>query len=193
MARRIWAGQYVEDKAEEYSLEIPNEDKLVGIFTELLDEFSVSEIWYMISTAYMNAAAFYQSGKATGRKHASNTVPSKIVQLSEQPRSRIRQWTRTKERPRCALTEALFDRMLGVEGDAGFNLSPGKTWNALLERHLTRQPAQEDEGMELLERHHLPSDDILVQLAAEQDDETIARIISFAIEARRHVRRQVQF
>lgn len=74
---------YVENRAEFYSLDVPNEEKLREIFMTLLEDFSVSEIWYMISTAYWNAAAFTRSDKCMSLAHATNTVPSEIVSLSE--------------------------------------------------------------------------------------------------------------
>ncbi|SMF39919.1 hypothetical protein [Pseudogulbenkiania subflava] len=173
---------YTEERAGFYNLGLPNEEKLRAIFQKLLDGFSTSEIWYMISSAYMNAAAFLQSDRCKSHAHATNTVPSKIVSLSGQPRSQTKKWSRIKDIPRCAVTEVLFDIMLDAEEDAGFNLSPGNTWHRLLDRHLSRNPS--NAGQNSQSRHLLASDEALRELAEEYGDPRIEALVAYAIAAR---------
>ena len=173
---------YVAERADFYDLDIPNEEKLREIFRRLLDDFSVSEIWYMISAAYMTAAAFFQSAKCKSRAHATNTVPSKIVSLSEQPNGRIRKWSRIKYIPRCAATEVLFDVVLGSSGDAGFNLRPGQQWGTLLEHHLARN--QKDARQDGMHELSLASNDALYALAKEYGDPRIDALVKYAIATR---------
>lgn len=177
---------YVEERAQHFNLDVPNIEKLQEIFIKLLDEFSVSEIWYMISAAYMSAAAFYQTDKCKSLAHATNTVPSKIVSLSEQPRSQIKKWARiVKDIPRSAVSEVLFDIVLDTEGDAGFTMAPGRSWQVLLDRHLARN--LRNEPNEFLDRYPLASDEMLHSLVAEYGDPRIKELVEFAIAARTHI------
>ncbi|MCG9060149.1 hypothetical protein LH452_14770 [Laribacter hongkongensis] len=173
---------YVEDRAYHYKLDVPNEEKLREIFMTLLEDFSVSRIWYMISTAYFSAAAFSRSDKCMSLAHAVNTVPSKIISLSEQPSIKIRQWSRTPEIPRCAVTEVLFDIMLGAQDDAGFNLCPGKEWRKLLDHHI----AQNLDGVivDFMAEHPIDTDESLRELAMKYNDPKIEKLVRFAIAAR---------
>lgn len=173
---------YVEDRAYFYKLDVPNEEKLREIFLTLLEDFSVSQIWYMISTAYWSAAAFCRSDKCMSLAHASNTVPSKIISLSEQPSNKIRQWSRIPEIPRCAVAEVLFDIMLGAQDDAGFNLCPGREWRKLLDHHIAQNP--DGVIVDFLTAHPLETDESLHELAMTYNDPRIEELVRFAIAAR---------
>ncbi|MFC7422096.1 hypothetical protein ACFQNF_19740 [Iodobacter arcticus] len=173
---------YVEERAEHYNLDIPNQDKLREIFLGLLDDFSVAEIWYMISVAYMNAAAFSKTKACNSKSHATNIIPSKIVNLAKQPRSKIKSWGRIKNLPQSAVTQALFDIILPSENDAGFNHIPRQTWKKLLNKHLARNA---DHSQQIfMERYPLAPDEVLRELAEEYGDWRIDTLVEYAIAAR---------
>lgn len=177
--------EYAKFKADFYNLPMPSEDKLREILLSLLDTYSVSDCWYFISTAFMSAAAFYQSQKAKSKQHAANTVPSKIIALADQPREKIKSFDRIQEIPKCAVSEVLFNLMFGLQGDPGFDLCPRTNWARLLEKHLSRVPAATlHQGMQDCP---LASDMALEMLDGEFQDERISQLVQYAIAARKYI------
>lgn len=133
--------EYAKSKAEEYSFGFSSEVKVSEIIRDLLHRHSVSECFYFISTSYWNAAAFYQSNKATNRKHAENTVPGKIISLANS--GKAKQWDRPPTLPRSAFSLMLFDVMLNSKNDAGFHLCPSKDYQDLLNNTRVQWPEVE--------------------------------------------------
>lgn len=135
--------EYAKSKAEYYNFGFNSETKISEIVRDLLNVHSVSECFFYISVAYMNAAAFYQSSKAQSKKHAENTVPSKILSLAKA--GSAKPWDRPSNMPRSAFSIMLFDVMLNSTGDAGFYLVPGRNYQDLLSKTKFLWPEVEEE------------------------------------------------
>lgn len=134
--------EYAKLKAEEYRFGFNSETKISEIIRDLLNEHSVADCFYFISSSYLSAGAFYQSNKAKNRMHAENTVPGKIMSLAGSGR-RV-DWHRPHDLPRSAFSQMLFDVMLNTKQDAGFYLCPGKSYQDLLNKIQVEWPVVED-------------------------------------------------
>lgn len=139
--------EYAKSKAEEYNFKFDSESKIGELIRDLLNRHSVSECFYFISVAYLNAAAFYQSNKATSRKHAENTIPGKILTLANSGKSKC--WDRPPNLPRSAFSLMLFDVILNAKNDAGFNLCPHKSYQSLLSKTKVEWPESVDEPISI--------------------------------------------
>lgn len=100
-------------------------EKTISIFNDLLNEFSVSQIYTIIYRSTNNALRF-QVEKDVSRKHAANTIIGNAQSFAE--RATIKKWdiqryNRLKECPESALSKFFFERVLKI-GSAGFNEKP---------------------------------------------------------------------
>ena len=102
----------------------PAPDKVNKVFKDILNDFSVSEIYYFIKKSCGDALIFYSSGKSNGKKHAVNIIPSIILRLAT--RSKNEQWkkyyyNRHNRAPRSQFAMIFFDLFLkGETADCGF-------------------------------------------------------------------------
>ncbi|MBF4332709.1 hypothetical protein EAY29_20975, partial [Vibrio anguillarum] len=114
-------------------LQLPEAPKKTNeVIKEILNEFSVSEIYYFIKKATENAHLFYAKGKAESRKHAVNTIPSKILYLATRASKEgwdVYKYNRTYSTERSQLNIALFDLVIGGGDDIAFYKSPEVLWN----------------------------------------------------------------
>ncbi|PLC57920.1 MULTISPECIES: hypothetical protein [Photobacterium] len=114
-------------------LQLPEAPKKTNeVIKEILNDFSVSEIYYFIKKATENAHLFYAKGKAESRKHAVNTIPSKILYLATRASNEgwdVYKYNRTYSNERSQLNIVLFDFVIGGGDDIAFYKSPEVLWN----------------------------------------------------------------
>ena len=123
--------KYIHVKANELSVEFTAEVKTRDIVVQLLMNFSVSEIYYFAHKAVESAHLYYKKGFSKGKKHAANTIPTKMLSLGE--RSIAEGWSRYQFNrdsrvPRSYISKVFYDFFL-KDDDAGFDKSPVKYWN----------------------------------------------------------------
>ena len=124
--------QYIHILSEELNVNFTAENKTREVVKQLLEKFSVSEIYYFAKKSIENAHIFYSKGYAHSKKHAANTIPSKMLSLGE--RAVEEKWdtykyNRDKRAPRSYLSKIFFDFFLRDE-DSGFHKAPGKHWES---------------------------------------------------------------
>ena len=129
-------------------LQLPNAPKKTNeVIKEILKEFSVSEIYYFIKKATENAYLFYAKGKAESRKHAVNTIPSKLVYLANRASNEgwdVYKYNRTYSTERSQLSIVLFDLVIGGGDDLAFYKSPEILWNDDLNRMFSSLKSTEE-------------------------------------------------
>jgi hypothetical protein len=121
--------QYIHVLANEVNFVFSAEGSAKTVIGQLLQNFSVSHIYYFARLAVRNAAHFYATGNSKGRTHASNTIPRNMLRTSQD--ALARDWRKTAYRdsrvPQSALQRLLYDVVLKDSG-AGFSKSPGLYW-----------------------------------------------------------------
>ncbi|MDP9480478.1 MAG: hypothetical protein M3R38_33255, partial [Actinomycetota bacterium] len=106
----------------EHGLPFRAGDKTRLVLGEVLDRFSVAQVWGMIWRAGRDAAAFYMRNSST-REHAANTVVGSIQRQAERALGEgwnLRAFRRDRRLPRSVLSEVFFAKALRA-GDAGFD------------------------------------------------------------------------
>jgi hypothetical protein len=106
----------------EHGLPFRAGDKTRLVLGEVLERFSVAQVWGMIWRAGRDAAAFYMRNNST-REHAANTVVGSIQRQAERALGGgwdLKSFRRDKRLPRSALSEVFFAKALRA-GDAGFD------------------------------------------------------------------------
>lgn len=91
-------------------------DKTISVINELLDSFSVSQIYSIIYKAITNATRYYQEG-GISKKQAANSVVSRCQGFGE--RALIDGWEltrykRIKELPQSSLSKVLFNKLYKI-------------------------------------------------------------------------------
>lgn len=119
--------EYLLYQFDKVGFEFSAGKKTYAMFEELLDDFSVSQIYAIIYPKVANASKLYLERTLT-KKHAANTVISTCQTYGE--RIRIEGWafkgySRIKELPQSIISEYFFNKVLGI-GDRGFNMCPVK-------------------------------------------------------------------
>ncbi|MFW0756919.1 hypothetical protein ACN1C3_19665 [Pseudomonas sp. H11T01] len=121
--------QYIHVLANEVSFVFGAESRAESVVGQLLQDFSVSEIYYFARLAVKNAAHFYATGTSKGRSHASNTIPGNMLGTAQD--ALAKHWRKRGYRdsrvPQSALHRLLYDVVLKDSG-AGFTKSPGVYW-----------------------------------------------------------------
>lgn len=102
-------------------------EKTIAIFKDLLENFSVSQIYGIIYKSVANATKYYQESSVS-KKQAANSVIGGCQRYAE--RAMINNWelakySRIKELPQSMISEFFFDRVIGV-GSLGFNMPPSE-------------------------------------------------------------------
>lgn len=100
-------------------------EKTTSIFNDLLNDFSVSQIYTIIYRSVNNALRF-RVEKDVSTKHAANTIIGSAQSFAE--RAKINGWNiqkyhRVKECPESVLSRFFFERILSI-GYAGFDEKP---------------------------------------------------------------------
>jgi hypothetical protein len=114
---------YLRLVLSEHGLPFRAGDKTRLVLGEVLERFSVAQVWGMIWRAGRDAAAFYMRNNST-REHAANTVVGSIQRQAERALGEswdLKSFRRDRRLPRSALSEVFFAKALRA-GDAGFDL-----------------------------------------------------------------------
>lgn len=122
--------QYLYIKTEELNITFNAEKKTKEVIQQLLENFSISEIYYFIKKSVEDAHIFYTKGYAQSKKHAGNIIPGKMLSLGEralQENWSTYKYNRDSRAPRSYLSQIIFDFLLKDE-DAGFKKPIGKYW-----------------------------------------------------------------
>lgn len=121
--------QYIRVLASEVDFAFTAEARADEVVGQLLQDFSVSQLYYFARLAVRNAAHFYATGNSKGRSHASNTIPRNMLGTAQD--ALARNWRKNGHRdarvPQTALQRLLYDVVLKDSG-AGFSKSPGMYW-----------------------------------------------------------------
>lgn len=121
--------QYIHVLANEVNFVFRAEGSAKTVIGQLLQNFSVSHVYYFARLAVKNAAHFYATGNSKGRIHAANTIPRNMLRTSQD--ALARDWRKTAYRdsrvPQSVLQRLLYDVVLKDSG-AGFSNSPGLYW-----------------------------------------------------------------
>lgn len=102
-------------------------DKTINVFKDLLNDYSVSQIYGIIYKSTNNALRF-QAERGVSRKHSANTIIGNAQSYGE--RAKVNKWelikyNRIKECPESALSKFFFERIIKI-GYNGFNEIPKK-------------------------------------------------------------------
>jgi len=119
--------EYFEYQMESVRFDFNIGEKTIAIFKDLLENFSVSQIYGIIYKSVANATKYYQESSVS-KKQAANSVIGGCQRYAE--RAMINNWelakySRIKELPQSMISEFLFDRVIGV-GSLGFNMPPSE-------------------------------------------------------------------
>lgn len=119
--------EYFEYQMEGVRFDFNIGEKTIAIFKDLLENFSVSQIYGIIYKSVANATKYYQESSVS-KKQAANSVIGGCQRYAE--RAMINNWelakySRIKELPQSMISEFFFDRVIGV-GSLGFNMPPSE-------------------------------------------------------------------
>lgn len=117
--------EYFEFQMKEVNFNAAIGEKTIATFKDLLEKFSVSQIYGIIYRSVANATRYYQQG-GVSKKQASNSVIGNCQRYAE--RAVIENWELKKFArpyviPQSVLSEFLFNRVLKI-GELGFNMTP---------------------------------------------------------------------
>lgn len=119
--------EYFEYQMEGVRFDFNIGEKTIVLFKDLLENFSVSQIYGIIYKSVANATKYYQESSVS-KKQAANSVIGGCQRYAE--RAMINNWelakySRIKELPQSMISEFFFDRVIGV-GSLGFNMPPSE-------------------------------------------------------------------
>ena len=119
--------EYFEYQMKSVRFDFNIGEKTIAIFKDLLENFSVSQIYGIIYKSVANATKYYQESSVS-KKQAANSVIGGCQRYAE--RAMINNWelakySRIKELPQSMISEFFFDRVIGV-GSLGFNIPPSE-------------------------------------------------------------------
>lgn len=119
--------EYFEYQMKSVRFDFNIGEKTIAIFKDLLENFSVSQIYGIVYKSVANATKYYQESSVS-KKQAANSVIGGCQRYAE--RAMINNWelakySRIKELPQSMISEFFFDRVIGV-GSLGFNMPPSE-------------------------------------------------------------------
>ncbi|PWK07042.1 hypothetical protein [Tumebacillus permanentifrigoris] len=100
-------------------------EKTIAIFQELLETFSVSQIYNIVNRQIANASRYYQE-KRVSKMEAANTVIGSCLRFGERARAEkwdIYKYGRDYSLPQTVISELVYNRILQL-GVKGFDLPP---------------------------------------------------------------------
>ena len=108
--------EYFEYQMKSVRFDFNIGEKTIAIFKDLLENFSVSQIYGIIYKSVANATKYYQESSVS-KKQAANSVIGGCQRYAE--RAMINNWelakySRIKELPQSMISEFFFDRVIGV-------------------------------------------------------------------------------
>lgn len=116
---------YLKVVLNEHGLDLTPGEKTYMVFNNVLEEYSVGQVYNMIWRAGRDAAAFYMRG-GVSKPHASNTVVGSIQKQADKARAEgweTKAYRRDRRCPESVLSQTLFNTALKI-GEEGFNLPP---------------------------------------------------------------------
>lgn len=120
--------QYLDVALGEHGLSLNPGEKTLLVMNNLLEDYSVAQIYNMIWRAAKDAAAFLVRERVT-KQHAANTVVGAIQRYGERAKAEkwdIKLYGRHWTCPQSIVSQVLFNVALRI-GDDGFNKTPSIT------------------------------------------------------------------
>lgn len=117
--------QYLYVALEEHGLTFKPGEKTFLVINNLLEDFSVAQIYTFIWRAAKDAAA-YLIRERVAKQHAANTVVGAMQRMGERARAErwdVSRYGRNFNCPQSAISQVLFNAVLLI-GDSGFNKPP---------------------------------------------------------------------
>lgn len=119
--------EYLTNSLAEHNLALNPGEKTVTVIFNLLEDYSVAQIFNMIWRSAKDAAAFLVR-KGVSKQHASNTVVGAMQRYGET--AKIEKWDvkpyrRPHNCPQSMVSQVLFDAVLKI-GERGFNITPSQ-------------------------------------------------------------------
>lgn len=117
--------EYLNLVLTEHGLPFTPGDKTRSVLTNLLEEYSVGQVYNLIWSAGKDAAAFYLREKVS-KTHAANTVVGNIQRRGERARAEgwsVKAFRRDWRCPESIISQVLFNTALQI-GEAGFSTKP---------------------------------------------------------------------
>lgn len=117
--------EYFEFQMKEVNFNATIGEKTIATFKDLLEKFSVSQIYGIIYRSVANATRYYQQG-GVSKKQASNSVIGSCQRYAERAfleNWELKKFVRPYVVPQSVLSEFLFNRVLKI-GELGFNMPP---------------------------------------------------------------------
>jgi hypothetical protein len=127
--------QYLAVALNEHGFSFTPGEKTFMVIRNLLEDYSVAQIWNFIWRAAKDAAAFYLR-EAVTKLHVANTVVGAIQRYGERAKAErwdIKPYRRHFDCPQSIFSEVLFNAVLRI-GDDGFNKVPSIRKLAILQR-----------------------------------------------------------
>jgi hypothetical protein len=117
--------QYLAVALSDHGFSFNPGEKTNLVLNNLLEDYSVSQIYNLIWRAAKDAAAFYVR-EAVSKPHAANTVIGAIQRYGEKAKAErweVKAYRRNFNCPQSIISEVLFNAVLRI-GDDGFNKIP---------------------------------------------------------------------
>lgn len=117
--------EYLQLCMKQHGFEFNPGDKTSTVFMEILNNYSVAQIYNLIWRVAKDTAAYYVR-ESVGKAKAANTAISSLQRYAE--RAYLGQWPikpfrRSYECPQSMVSQVLYNVVLKI-GDAGFELTP---------------------------------------------------------------------
>lgn len=100
-------------------------DKTNGVLNDLLNEFSVGQIYHLIYTA-TNKALRFKEEHCVANNHAANSIIGYMQSLGERAQNdhwNLNNYNRVKECPQSLISKFFFERILRIN-EMGFTQKP---------------------------------------------------------------------
>lgn len=113
---------YLSSQITQRHFEFSAGEKTKAVLSEVLQEYSVSQVYNFIYTACRYAADEYQK-RTISKKHAANLIPGSIQRYAERAKAdgwEIKPYRRNFDLPQSELSVLLFDSIF-EEADGGFH------------------------------------------------------------------------
>jgi hypothetical protein len=119
--------EYLMYQINKVKLSFTPGEKTIALFEDLLDKFSVSQIYGIIYKGVTSATRYYQESNIS-KKQAGNSVISSCQKYAETALANnweLRSYHRIPDLPQSMISEFFFNRVLKI-GDEGFYTVPRK-------------------------------------------------------------------
>jgi hypothetical protein len=135
---------YLKLALDDHKLPFTPGEKTVQMFQQVLERYSVSQVYSFIWRAAKDAAAFYTRERVP-KTHAANTAVGAIQRAAERAHANgweVKHYGRDRRLPESVLNQVLFNRVLQV-GDEGFNAVPYWWGVPSNDEHVGEEPTEE--------------------------------------------------